>query len=250
MTLNAVRSMLFNLWERLRSSYWFVPSVMAIGAIVLAMATLALDGQLTRSSLRKMQWVYAGGAEGARTVLSAVAGSVITVAGVVFSITVAALTLASSQFGPRLLRNFMRDLGNQVVLGTFIATHLYCLLVLRTVRGSDGGGGEFVPHVSITTGLLLALTSLAVLIYFIHHVARSMQAPDVIAGVARELHSSIDHLFPQSLGEESGGLTGHGVQGLRDDLDAATARSCEPAARVICSLSTIPPSWRWPNRRT
>ena len=120
-----------------------------------------------------------------------------------------ALQLASSQFGPRLLRNFMRDRGNQVAIGTFIATFTYCLLILRTINGTEGE--RFVPHISVTVGLLLALASLGVLIYFIHHAAESIQAENVIAAVSRDLHQAIDRLYPECWGrspravERSGG---------------------------------------------
>jgi uncharacterized membrane protein len=133
--------------------------------------------------------------------LSAIAGSMVTVAGTVFSITTVALSLASGQFGPRLLRNFIRDRSNQFVLGTFTATFLYCLLVLRTVRGTDDG--SFVPGVSVTVGLVLAIIDLGVLIYFIHHVAISIQADRVISVVGRELHETILRLWPEELGSES-----------------------------------------------
>ena len=116
----------------------------------------------------------------------------ITVAGTVFSITIAALSLASSQFGPRLLRNFTRDRGNQIVLGTFIATFLYCLLVLRTVRNEDEGG--FVPNLAVTGGVFLAAASLGVLIYFIHHVASSIQAERIVAAVGEDLRRDIRRL--------------------------------------------------------
>jgi uncharacterized membrane protein len=124
----------------------------------------------------------------------------ITVAGVTFSITIVALTLASQQFGPRLLRNFLRDLGNQITLGTFIATFLYCLLVLRTVRGTDDD--QFVPHLAVTVGVVLATLSIGVLIYFIHHIATSIQASQVIANVASDLHGAIERLFPERIGHE------------------------------------------------
>ena len=123
-----------------------------------------------------------------------------TIASVTFSITVVALQLASSQFGPRLLRNFMRDRGNQIAIGTFIATFTYCLLVLRTVNGTEGE--EFVPHIAVTFGLVLALFSLGVFIYFIHHSAESIQVENVISSVSRDLHDAIDRLYPECLGQE------------------------------------------------
>ena len=144
---------------------------------------------------RGLGWVYARGPEGARAILETIAGSMITVAGVVFSITIVALQLASSQFGPRLLYNFRRDTINQVVPGTFIATFVYCLLVLPTIQGKDGS--SLVPHLSVAFGIALALVSLGVLIHFIHHIAGSIQAENVVAAVGRELEGAINGLFPE-----------------------------------------------------
>lgn len=190
---------LAHLWESLRTSYWFVPTLMTAGSIGLSFASVHFDGQVTTKWVRTVGWIWAGSPEGARQVLSTIAGSMMTVAGVAFSITIVALTLASSQFGPRLLRSFVRDLGNQIVLGTFVSTFVYCLLVLRTVRGGDGA--EFVPYLSVTLGVVFALASLGVLIYFIHHVASAIQAEHLIASVAHELRDAIGHMFPEKMGE-------------------------------------------------
>lgn len=188
-----------SLWDALRSSLWFVPSLMTVTAIGLALVTIQADR--AGLSLRSYWFLsYSGGAEGARSVLSTVAGSMITVAGIAFSGTMVALSFASSTLGPRLLGHFMRDRGNQVVLGTFVATFVYCLVVLRTVRESPE---EFVPHIGVTVGLLLSIASLAVLIYFIHHVASSLQADHVIAIVSRELDRSIEDLYPEGMGEDA-----------------------------------------------
>jgi uncharacterized membrane protein len=189
---------LLNTWESLRSSYWFVPVILGAGAIAFSFVTIALDIQLEREVIRTLGFFWTGGYDGARGLLETIAGSMITVAGVTFSITMVALSQASAQFGPRLLRNFMRDTGNQIVLGTFIATFLYCMMVLRTIREDP----EFVPYISVTIGIALAILSLAVLIFFIHHVARSLQAPYVIAEVAQDLFHSIDRLFPSGLGHQ------------------------------------------------
>jgi uncharacterized membrane protein len=122
----------------------------------------------------------------------------ITLAGVVFSMTLVALSLASSQLGPRLLRNFMRDTTTQVVLGTFVSTFLYCLLVLRTIRRAEESA--FVPHLSVTLGVLFAVVSVGVLIYFIHHVSVSIQVNEIVARVGGELIKGIDRLFPEQIG--------------------------------------------------
>jgi uncharacterized membrane protein len=189
-----MRARLRDLWEAVSGSLWFVPALLTVIAALLSVATLRIDVWMPDDS----EWGYSGGVEGAREVLSTVAGSMITVAGVAFSVMIVALTLASQQFGPRLLRNFMRDRGNQVVLGTFISTFTYCLLVLRTIgRGAD----DFVPHASVTVAIVLALLSLGVLIYFIHHAAVTIQAPQVIAMVAQDLAKSIQRIFPDKVGE-------------------------------------------------
>ena len=185
-----MRTRLRHLWEVVTTSYWFVPALMSLAAVGLALLLLRFDRSGTGSH-EQFGWMYAGGADGAKTLLSTVAASVVTVAGVAFSITIAAMSQASTQFGPRLLRSFMRDTGNQVVLGTFVATFLYCLLVLRTTHGETERGRQFVPHASVTVSVLMAAASMAVLIYFIHHVSVSLQAPAVVAASAADLERVI-----------------------------------------------------------
>lgn len=191
---------LFSIWELLRGSFWFLPSLMAAGAVLLSFGVVHLDAAIAEDSYGNFEFLYLFGPEGARAILSAVATSMITVAGLTFSITMLTLQLASSQFGPRLLRNFMRDRGNQVVLGTFISTFVYCLLVLRTVKGVEGA--SFVPHLAVAIGVVLAVAGLAVLIYFIHHTATSIRIETLLASLADETAATIDRLFPDQLGDE------------------------------------------------
>ncbi len=183
---------------KLKTSYWFVPSLMAIGATLLSFGMLTLDRRVAEETRHGLRWIYTGGPEGARQVLSTIAGSIITVAGTVFSITIAALTLASAQFGPRLMRNFMSDRGNQFVLGTFTSTFIYCLLILRTVRGSDYT--LFVPEISVTVAVVLAIVSVGVLIYYIHHAAQSIQVSHLIRLVGKDLDETIKRIFPENAG--------------------------------------------------
>ena len=194
-----MRTRLRHLQEQLRGSLWFVPSLLSLGAVALASGMLWLDGTLAGKPLPN--WLgFRAGPEAARALLTTLAGAMMGVVGVTFSITVVALTLASQQFGPRLLRNFLRDRGNQVVLGTFLATFIYSLLVLQVIERDMPE--EAVPRISITGAMLLALSSLAVLIFFVHHVAHSIQADNIIAGVARELAANIDRMYPERIGEE------------------------------------------------
>jgi uncharacterized membrane protein len=194
-----VRVPIFKYWDRVRSSFWFLPTVMAGGAVGLSFISVALDDAVTGWLSLTWGWTFTGGAQGASSVLGAIAGSMITLAGVVFSMTLVALSLASSQLGPRLLRNFMRDTTTQVVLGTFVSTFLYCLLVLRTIRRADEVA--FVPHMSTTLGVLLAVVSVGVLIYFVHHVSISIQANEIVARVGKELIDGLDRQFPEHVGQ-------------------------------------------------
>jgi uncharacterized membrane protein len=171
---------------------------MAISALLLGYGINVLDEIWTPDWLWESRWAHKSGPEGARELLSIAAGGIITVTGVVFSITIVTLSLASQQFGPRLLYNFMRDRGNQITFGTFIGTYLYSLLIMRTIRQS---GDPYVPHLSVFFGFVLVILSLGVLIYFIHHVADSIQAMTVIASVHKDLLVKIDLLFPTPYGE-------------------------------------------------
>lgn len=185
------------LWERISTSFWFVPALMLSFALLLALALLAIDQTNEPIAADAFSWVYAGSPDGARAVLSTIAGSMISVASLTFSITIVTLSLASSQFGPRLLDRFMRDRGNQIVLGTFVSIFMYCLLILRSIR-SDGEI-IFVPHLAVSAAMLQALISVGILIYFFHHVAMSIQAQTVIASLGHELEESIEtHLTDRS----------------------------------------------------
>ncbi len=174
------------IWNRLRTSFWFVPAVMAIAAFVLSVSSLALDQSEWGEMVRNIKWSYDIGVDGARLFLSTIAGSMITVTSLVFSLTLIALTLASSQLGPRLLNIFMSDIVVQTTMGLFIATFLFSLLTLRAVSDSAG-----VPEISITLVFLLTLISFAWLIYFIHHIAQNIQADNTVARVSRSLNKAI-----------------------------------------------------------
>ena len=195
----ALRTRLRHLGHKLRANLWFVPSVMTLASVLLSSATLAVDAGLPDDSPYAFL-LFTAGPEGAGQVLTTIAGSMMAVMGVTFSITVVALSLASTQFGPRLLRNFIRDRSNQLVLGTFLATFTYSLLAIREVSHEDPANG--VPEVTVTVAILLAMASLAVLIYFVHHVAVTIQADSVVATVHRELEENVDRMYPEEMGEE------------------------------------------------
>jgi len=179
-------------WRReiLRTNLWFIPALEVVGAVILFLGTYALDRAAYNGVFKVPSWAISGSPDVARTVLTAIAAAVITVIGVVFSIVIVALTLTSTQFGPRMLRNFIRDRGTQLTLGTFVATFVYAILNLGSVGQSSPG--SFVPHIGVTVTLFLMLIDLAVLIYFLHHVASQIQLPQVIASIASDLQHAIE----------------------------------------------------------
>jgi uncharacterized membrane protein len=198
-----MRARLLRLAHQLRESYWFVPTVMAVGALLLAAGMVWLDSHHATQWMDRLPWLYAARPDGARSLLSSIGGSMIGVAGTTFSVTIAAVVYASGQYGPRLLSNFMSDRGNQVTLGTFIATFLYSLVVVRTIRSPGEAAGEaaFVPQLAVLVGVLLVLCSIAVLIYFIHHVPSRIHINSVIERIGDSLLKEIDERFPVFVGK-------------------------------------------------
>ena len=198
-----IKARALDTWDSVRSSYWFIPSILSVLAIALAVLLPVVDNRVGPDWIDRVSFLQGNKPDGARAFLSTIAGSMIGVAGVTFSITIASVVYATGQYGPRLLTNFMDDRGNQITLGTFIATFLYCLLVLRTVRSADEavGAEAFVPHIAVLTALALALASIGVFIFFIHHVPESIHVSNLVAGVGGDLLDRMGSLFPERIGE-------------------------------------------------
>lgn len=179
----------------LGETFWLVPMLMVLSSLLLAFILVHLDQNEAAALSTVQDWLYDGGATGARTLLGTVAGATIGVAGTVFTITIAALSLAAGQMGPRLLRNFIRDRGNQLTLGMLLGTFCYALVVLRSIRTEPEGG--FVPHLSLSVGILLALSCVAMLVYFVGHVAGRINVETVVELVSEDLRSAIRQLTVQ-----------------------------------------------------
>jgi uncharacterized membrane protein len=194
--MNRLRSF----WLTLRGSLWFVPSLLLLLGVGAALLMIELQPLVDRDIARDWPRVFGAGAEGARGMLSAIATSMITVAGVVFSVTIVALSLTASQYSPRVLRNFMSDHSTQVVLGAFVAVFAYCLIVLRTIRGGDEGG--FVPSLAVLGGVFMAFIGIGLLIFFVHHVATAIQVAYIVKRIATDTGEAIDRLFPAEVGDE------------------------------------------------
>lgn len=167
--------------DYLRGALWFLPTVAVVASLAAGFGLSRLrpseDSLLGRLA-------FQGDADDARQLLIVVAATMITVTGLVFSVTIVAIQIASAQFSPRLLRNFLRDRGNQLVLATFVSTFAYSFAGLHTV-GTPTGSGEFVPRVAISGSMVLALASLGMLVYFVHHMAHEIQVDHIMRDVER-----------------------------------------------------------------
>ena len=186
-------------WQQLQESLWFVPGLMVLTSFGMAYGFVEFDATTNWNGAKRFPFLFGNGADGARGMLSAIAGSMLTVAALAFSLTLATITQVSSQYSPRVLRNFMRDRVNQVVMGYFVSVFAYCLIVLGTIRGTDEV--KFVPATAVLVGLILALGGVAALIFFIHHIAESLQTGTIVQRIFQEVDKAIDELFPDQFGE-------------------------------------------------
>jgi uncharacterized membrane protein len=213
--------------ETLRTNLWLIPAIESMAAVLLFAITLGIDRAAGRGQISLPSWVISGSPDAARQILSSLAGALITVVGVVFSIMIVTLTLASSQFGPRMLRTFIRDRGTQVTLGTFVATFFYAMLVLISI------GSTFVPHLSVTVALALTAIDLGVLIYFIHHTATSIQLPAVIASIAGDLARALEDETGGPADRPDGPVSGPALDVLQARLDRAGQVVTAPASGYL-----------------
>lgn len=196
--MNYTPAKLLNLWIRMRHSLWLVPVLCTLGGAAVAFVMLLIDGSIMQTE-NKPFWLETT-PQGAQTVLSTIAGGMITVAGVVLSMEMVTLSITSSQFGSRVLRSRIDDRTTHWTIGMFLGSGVYSLVVLNMTRETDNGH-QFVPHLSVIGSILFALTSLIVLLYFVHHVAVIAQAPEIVSSLASDLRNSMDRLFPRRIGD-------------------------------------------------
>ncbi|WP_130176731.1 DUF2254 domain-containing protein [Cryobacterium sp. SO1] len=188
---------------RSRESFWFLPGVLGLAAIVLAEALVALDRILLADGDGRVLFLDVLSASGGRAILEIIGTSMLTVAATSFSITISVLATTSSTYGPRLVRNFLADRANQLVLASFTATFLYALVVLRSVRTVEDGGNDFVPVISTNIAVLLGILNVAVLVFFIHHIADSVQITTLQRRVQADLTRAVDLIYPAHPGAQS-----------------------------------------------
>lgn len=187
------------LWSDLRASLWFIPMILFIGSIILALGMIQIDLSVGTEALIELSPVFAISAEGARTMLLAVAGSMLTVVALSFGLSLTAMTFASGQFTPRILRNFMRDRANQFILGYFVGIFAYSMITLLAIRSS--GVVQFIPVIAVFVGLLFGLGGVIVLIFFIHHISSSLQITKILNNIVDDTKKSIQTIFPKNVAD-------------------------------------------------
>ena len=248
-------------WEGMISSFWFVPGLLTVGAVVLFVVTHQID-RILSVGLEELPLIFAGGATAARSLLSTIAGSLITVVATVFSLTIVALQLASTSYTPRLLRNFTSDRGVQVVLGVYIGTFTYALLILRIIRTPESQTPAFIPVISVTLAVLLTLVCVGLLVYFIHHIAGMIQSSTIVKSAHQDATGSLANLtdlesapveeqepgthpdFKELLNgeglvieaQESGYVQYMDLDRILEALDKENQTAEEPAAKMVVEL--------------
>ncbi len=192
--------------DRFWRPFWVLPLMIVVTATLAGVALPRLD----HATADDLPLLFHGGASGARSMLSTIAGAMISVTGLVFSITMVVIQLASSQFTPRVLGDFLANRITQTTLGIFTASFTYALTVLRSVREGGQGGDGFVPQISVTVGFLLVLASVGMFLAFIHHTTSQIQVGSIVSRVGESTLEVVTRYFP--------------------DTDAATAvRADEPS---------------------
>ncbi len=188
-------------WRRLSGGYWVIPALCVVGAGVLSLVLVAVDERLQAQGL---VLAFGGGPDSARSLLSTVSTSMLSLTALTFSITMVVLQLASSQFSPRAIPTFLRDRQNQLTLGVFLATYVYALLALREIRGTDAVVDTFVPGVTIGLAFLLVLVSIGFFVAYIHHIATSIQVGFILQRIEGQTRRVMQREFPGHDAEDAG----------------------------------------------
>ncbi|MEV7527127.1 DUF2254 domain-containing protein [Agrococcus sediminis] len=206
-------------WDRLWRPFWVLPMVIVVAAVLAGYLVPELD----RLAADELPYVFPGGPNGARDMLGTIAGAMISVTGLVFSITMVVVQLASSQYSPRILGDFLASRTTQVTLGIFAASFTYALTVLRSVIGESGEGGAFVPQLAVTLGFLLVLASVGMFLAFIHHITRSIQVSSIVSSLGDDTLDVVRRYFPEpsSPGARLGTVRWDGEEGLEPQTVAA-----------------------------
>jgi len=234
--------------ENIRTSLWFVPTVCVIASILLAVGLGQLDKRVDSGWIER--FTFQGDADNARTMLTTISTSMITFTGLVFTITIVVLQLASQQLSPRVLRTFLRDRLSQLSLGVFVATFTYSMVVLRELRPDQGG--DYIPNISITVAFGLVLLSIGFFVAYIHHISQSIRIGNLAESIADETDAAIadiyDHDDVAAMSEPSGDpvqvihAPSRGVlAAMNRDALVDTARSADAIVKVLPAVGDFIP---------
>lgn len=220
-----------HLRDRVVGSFWMLPAAMSLAGGLMALLLTWADSALWSSGV---EFGFAGGPDAARGLLSVIASSTLTLAGLTFSVTLVVLTLASSQYSPRILRTFLTDQRTKLTLGVFLGTYVYALVALRAVRSADDAIGRFVfvPGVTLTVAFVVALIAIGVFALFIDHVVQSIRVETIIERIAADTRQVIDRVYPVDPDDERGSTApAPGVPASGDDAEVPDAGPAAPPRR-------------------
>jgi uncharacterized membrane protein len=206
----------FRIWDYLRSSLWFVPIVCVLVGVGLSFATIAFDRSFEGVVPRSLS----GDLDAALAILTTVAMSMVTLTGLVLTITMVVVQLAMGQFTPRVIRTILRDRPSQFAIGVFVATFAHAMLVMREVAApsrSDPNG--FVPGLAIVVAFVLILISIMVLVSYVHHIGQSLRVAALIDSVGDDTRKLLFELYPDVYAGE-GSLTEPPLDALQQVVPA------------------------------
>jgi uncharacterized membrane protein len=225
--------------EAIRGGIWLLPTLFAVGAVVLAIVLSVLVPRLALP----LGGIIPSGPAVARSLLSSIITAMISFTALVFSITVVAVQLASAQFSPRVLRTFLQDRVTQLTLGTFVSTFLFAMVVLATLPQP----GERVPQLSLVVAMALVLASIGVFLHYLHHITTILHVSSVIAAIGAQTRGTIDRLIPASAAPEPGRPTGPVVRsitaetpGVVSDIDLERLAGLARQRRCAISAVAVP----------
>ena len=221
-------------FSRLRSNMWFVPVMCVVAGVVLSIATLGVDRAFSFDAIPR--WLT-GDPDAATAILQTIAASMVSLAALVLTITMVVVQLAMGQFSPRIVQNFLRDKPSQFAIGLFVATFAYAMISLREVQ-TDGDGQ--VPGLAIVVGYVLVLTSIAMLVIYVHHIGRSLRVSALIELVGNDTRRLLDEHYPDraQLLEADPAVVLSTSSGVVTSCDVD--RLVEVAAASDCVLQVVP----------
>jgi len=249
MSGSGVQSRLSAVRDGLRTQLWPIPLIGIVLGLACGIGLPRLDARVDDDLPAAVtEYLFGGGASAARTLLGAVAGSLITVTSLTFSLTVLTLQLASSQFSPRLLRTFTRDRFVHVTLALFLGTFSYALAVLRTVRDAGDRQALFVPQISVTVAFVLGVSSVVGLVLFLAHLAREIRVETMLRKVRAEANGTVRRILQAhqpgripangpSAPSDAAALPSHAsgfLVGADEDALLAAALDAKATVRVYC----------------